>query len=59
MNFLFTYTAVADLSTLLLMTFSTTVIVFTVVIYSIVIAVNFNYHLALVYRVYRLYHAMV
>ena len=41
----FKYITVADLSTLLLMTFSTIVIVFTVVVYfyTIVIVVNFNY----------------
>ena len=45
----FTYTAVGDLPTLLIMTFSTIVIVFTIVICSctIMIVVDFSYHPAL------------
>ena len=53
MNFLhnFTYTAVADLPTLLSITFSAIVTVFTVVIRSctIVIVINFNYRPAPMY----------
>ena len=47
----FTYTAVDDLPTLLSITFSTIVIVITVIIrsYTIVIVINFNCHPALMY----------